>query len=185
MLQQTLTQRYQTNLLWRVIAILGFTVLTAISARVTVEIGTPVPFTLQVLVVLLAGMVLGARDGALSQLAYLALIAINLPYDARGLGSAALFGPTGGFLVGFVFAAGVVGFIVERAAKRWVIRFLAGLAGVAVIYTFGVAHLAAYAGMDLGRAWTVGAQPFVALDIVKAFLAAGLTESVRYLLNRR
>lgn len=185
MLQQTLTHRYRSNLLWRVLAALSFTALTALSARVSVEIGTPVPFTLQVLVVLLAGMVLGARDGALSQAAYVALIAAGLPYDARGLGSAALFGPTGGFLLGFIFAAGVVGFLTERAAKRFAVRFLAGIVGVAVIYTLGVAHLAMYARMDLVRAWTVGAQPFVALDVIKALLAAGLTESARLLLNRR
>jgi len=162
---------------------LAFIVLTALSSRLSIPL-EPVPFTLQVLVVLLSGLVLGARDGALAQLGYVSLIALGLPLDARGLGSAALFGPTGGFLLGFVISAGLVGWLAERSAQRLAWRWLAGLAGVAVIYLFGVLHLAAYAGLALGRAWELGAQPFVLLDVLKALLAAGLTETLRAVLRQ-
>lgn len=163
--------------------VLAFIVLTALSARVSIPL-EPVPFTLQVLVVLLSGLVLGARDGALSQLGYVGLIGLGLPLDARGLGGAALFGPTGGFLMGFIAGAGLVGWLAERGAQRLAWRWLAGLVGVALIYLLGVLHLAAYAGLALGRAWELGAQPFVLLDVVKALLAAGLAETLRAVLSQ-
>ncbi|MCS6835917.1 MAG: biotin transporter BioY [Anaerolineae bacterium] len=172
-----------TTLSQRLAWVLAFIVLTALSSRVSIPL-EPVPFTLQVLVVLLSGLVLGARDGALSQLGYVGLIALGLPLDARGLGSAALFGPTGGFLMGFIISAGLVGWLAERGAQRLAWRWLAGLAGVAIIYLFGVLHLAAYADLTLERAWELGAQPFVLLDVVKALLAAGLTETLRAFLSQ-
>jgi biotin transport system substrate-specific component len=178
---------------WRLVGILTFTFLIAIAAKIRIDIG-PVPFTMQPLVVLLAGMVLGWRDGLLSVLAYVALIAVGLPLDTRSLGTAALFGPTGGYLVGFVVAAGVVGFLTEsiesQKKKRGlngalVLRWLAGIVGVAVIYVFGVAHLTLYTGNDFGAAWATGAAPFLVPDAIKALLAAGLTESIRLTMNRR
>jgi len=178
---------------WRLVGIIGFTLLVALAAKIRIDIG-PVPFTMQPLVVLLAGMVLGWRDGLLSLLAYVAMIAIGLPLDARGLGTAALFGPTGGYLVGFVVAAGVVGFLTQsietQKQKRGlngalVLRWFAGLVGVAVIYLFGVMHLTLYTGNDFGTAWATGGAPFLIPDAIKALLAAGLTESIRMTLNRR
>lgn len=170
----------------RLAGIALFTILTAVSAKISFETGNPeVPFTMQVLVVLLSGMVLGARDGALSQVAYLLLIASNQPWDTRGIGAAALFGPTGGYLIGFIPAALVAGYAVERAGRRLWMRWLAGLAGVATIYFFGVSHLLLYTGMDLGRAWQIGVVPFFTLDAIKALIAAGLTESARALLSSR
>jgi len=169
---------------WRLVGIVGFMILAAISAKIKIEIG-PVPFTMQPLVVLLAGMVLGGRDGALSLLGYMALIAVGVPLDARSLGTAALFGPTGGYLVGFIVAAGVVGLLVERAGERLWQRWLAGLVGVAVIYVFGVLHLSLYLGKDFFAAWQTGAMPFLLPDTIKALLAAGLTESIRSTMNRR
>jgi biotin transport system substrate-specific component len=171
---------------WRVRAasIAAFTLLTIVCAKISIETGT-VPFTMQVWATLLAGMVLGARDGALSQLAYIALIAIGLPFDARGLGTAAFFGPTGGYLIGFVVAAGVTGFLVERSGARLWQRWLAGIVGVGVIYFFGVSHLMLYTGMDVGKAWVAGAAPFVVFDAIKALLAAGMYETLRAVENRQ
>ncbi len=168
----------------RLAAVAVFTLLTALSARVSLETGGPVPFTLQPLAVLLAGMVLGGRDGALSQLAYVALIAAGLPLDARGLGALALFGPTGGYLIGFVLAAAAAGLLVERGAARVWQRWLAGIAGIAVLYLFGVSHLMLYTGSDLSAAWAAGAAPFIVFDLAKALIAAALTESGRALLLR-
>lgn len=180
---RTLPQTRQQPLAVRLAAIAVFTLLTVLSARATIEIGI-VPFTLQVLVVLLSGLVLGGRDGALSQAAYVALIAAGLPLDARGLGTAALFGLTGGYLLGFIAAAGIAGLLAERGAARLWWRWLAGAAGIAVLYAFGVAHLKLYTGMDWGAAWGAGAAPFLLADLVKAVIAAALAESGRSLLSR-
>lgn len=169
--------------LLRALAVACFTILTIISARISFEIGA-VPITMQVLVVLLAGMVLGARDGALSQISYLVLIAAGLPYDARGLGTAALFGPTGGYLIGFVAAAFVAGWLVEAAGQRLWWRWIAGIAGISVIYTCGIVILKLVTGMEWEAAWLAGVAPFIALDMIKALLAAGLVESARALLLR-
>lgn len=166
----------------RLAAVLVATLLTAISARITIETGGPVPFTLQVLTVLLAGMVLGARDGALSQMVYVGLIASGAPLDARALGPAALTGPTAGFLFGFIPAAFVAGWLVEQGLNRWWMRWLAGLAGVAVIYLLGATYLKYSAALSWQAAWTAGVAPFIALDTVKALLAALMTEGGRQLL---
>lgn len=176
-LPQTRTHTLPLRLAWVAL----FLVLTIVSAKFSIEIGA-VPITAQVLVVLLSGMVLGARDGALTQITYVSLIAIGLPFDARGLGTAALFGPTGGFLLGFAAAAFVAGYLVERASRdkgsRLWMRWLAGLVGVAVIYVCGASHLMLYTGMDAGAAWAAGVAPFIGVDIVKALIAAGLVETL-------
>ena len=102
---------------------------------------------------------------------------------AAGL-QAALLGPTGGYLIGFIAAAFVTGLIAERAGSRLWQRWLAGVAGIAVIYAFGVPLLALSRGLTLEQAWAVGVAPFLAADLVKALLAAALTEGSRALLLR-
>jgi biotin transport system substrate-specific component len=181
---RTLPNTRAARLPVRLAAVAAFTALTALSARLTLEIGGPVPFTLQVLVVLLSGHVLGWRDGALSQVGYLGLIALNLPVDSRMIGSAALLGPTAGFLVGFVPAAALTGLLSERGQTRIALRWLAGIAGVAVIYAFGVLWLSVARALPLETAWAAGAAPFIFLDGIKALLAAGLSETARALLKK-
>lgn len=181
---RTISQTAENRRAIQLGGIVFFTLLTIISAKITIDIG-PVPFTMQPFAVLLAGMVLGGREGAASQIAYVALIAGGLPVDARGLGTAALFGPTGGYLIGFIGGAFVAGVIVERAGERLWQRWLAGVAGIAVIYLFGVTHLSLYLGTDLGAAWASGAAPFIIPDLIKAFIAAGMVEGGRRFLSAR
>jgi biotin transport system substrate-specific component len=180
---RTLPQTRDYSLAYRLVGVGICTLITIVSARISIPM-EPVPFTLQPLAVLLAGMVLGARDGALSQLIYVALIALGLPLDARGIGQAALFGPTGGYLIGFIAAAFVSGLLIERGETRLWQRWLAGVVGIAVIYLFGVPILMLTRGLDLSAAWTGGAAPFIVPDLIKALIAAGLTESGRALLLR-
>jgi biotin transport system substrate-specific component len=159
-----------------------FAAFTALTARVAIPLPfTPVPVTLQVMAVLLAGLVLGPAGGALSQVAYLAALAAGLPLDARGLGPAALFGPTAGYLLGFAPAAGVTGWLAKRLPGAQAGRFLAALAGVAVIYACGLAWLVPIAG-SLGAAWGLGAAPFILVDLGKALIAAAVAGSGRRLL---
>ncbi|MAS32519.1 MAG: hypothetical protein CL610_00845 [Anaerolineaceae bacterium] len=180
---RTLEQR-DFSLTQRLLAVAIFTAVTAVSAQIEVRIGPFVPFTMQVFAALLAGMVLGARDGALSQIIYLLLIRMNLPVASGGVGAAALAGPTAGYLIGFVPAAFVVGWLVEHGAKRAVQRWLAGLVGVAIIYAVGLPTLMGITGLSLPDAWAAGVAPFVGLDLAKAALAVILTEGTRAFLSR-
>jgi biotin transport system substrate-specific component len=181
---RTLPQTRDYNLTYRLVGVAVFALLTVIAARLKIPMD-PVPFTLQPLVVLLAGMVLGGRDGALSQLAYVALIAVGLPVDTNMRGQAALFGPTGGFLIGFIVSAGVVGLLVEQGANRIWQRWLAGVVGIVALYLFGVPVLKLVTGMDWSAAWAAGAAPFFLPDLAKALIAAALTEGGRALLLRQ
>jgi biotin transport system substrate-specific component len=178
----TTFSRVRASQLARLAGIALFAAFTALTARITIPLPfTPVPITLQVMVVLLSGLVLGSRAGALSQLAYLAAIAAGMPWDARGLGSAALLGPTAGYLVGFVLAAFVCGWVAERLSDTPASRFLAALVGLAIIYTAGLAWLAPTVG-GLARAWALGVVPFIVIDLGKALVAAAVAESGRHLL---
>ena len=152
-----------------------FAALTAVGALVSIPLIGPVPFTFQVLFVLLAGMVLGPRLGALSMLAYIALGLVAPVYAQGASGVGALFGPAGGYLWGFVLGAALVG-LLARSAHGSVLRlFAAGLAGLVPVYVLGASWLAWQLGDGITRhlVW-IGALQFLPLDIVKA-LAAALT----------
>ena len=162
-----------------------FAALTALTARITLHLPfTPVPITLQTLAVVLSGLVLGARGGALAQATYLGLILVGMPLDANALGPAAFWGPTAGYLVGFVPAAGLTGWFAENIGnERWWGNFVAAVAGVLVIYVIGVSWLAVVIG-NLAQALLTGILPFVLFDLVKAAVAAGVAESGKQLLHR-
>jgi biotin transport system substrate-specific component len=181
---RTLPMTRRAPLVQRLLLIAFFTALMILSAQAKLYFGSPVPVTFQVLVVLLAGMVLGARDGALSQIAYLGLLALNLPVDAAASGIGALTGATAGYLISFAPAALITGLLTERAGDRLLLRWASGLAGIAVIYISGVIVLKAVTGMDWGAVWMAGVAPFVLLDMLKAVVAAGLSEGLRALIVR-
>lgn len=181
---RTLPQTRDYSQLQRAVAILIFTGLTAMSAQFEIRLGGLVPFTLQVLVVLLSGMVLGARDGMISQVLYVGLLRLNLPIGAGAAGAAALLGPTAGYLLGFIPAAGVVGFLVEKSGPHFWLRWLAGVAGIVVIYVLGVIGLLPFVGSDLNAAWVNGVAPFIVVDLAKAIIAASLAEGGRAALMR-
>jgi biotin transport system substrate-specific component len=133
--------------------------------------------TLQPMLVILAGMSLGPIAGAASMLLYLAAGAAGLPvFTPLGApGIARFVGPTGGYLIAYPAAAYVAGWLAMRARTlpgRWV----AGIAGVAVIYLGGIAQLSILTGSVL-RAVALGVTPFAAFDIVKAFVAAAISGS--------
>jgi biotin transport system substrate-specific component len=156
-----------------------FTALIAVGAFVAIPVG-PVPFTLQVLFVLLAGMVLGPRLGAASVAAYLALGLFAPVYAGGTSGIGALFGPTGGFLLGFIPAVIVTG-LVSRTGAPTLLRLIgAGLLGLVPIYILGTLWLALQLHLTAGTAIATGVAPFVWLDVVKA-VAAGL--AARSLVN--
>ena len=134
---------------------------------------TPVPITGQTFGVLLVGAALGSRRGVLSLAAYLAMGGFGLPFFAGGAhGWNIVTGATGGYLIGFVIAAYVVGLLAERGLERSLrTSILPFLVGTVIIYACGVAWLTVVLG-DLGRALAAGLIPFLLGDVIKLVAAA-------------
>lgn len=145
----------------------------ALSAQIKVPM-LPVPMTMQTFAVLLIGLAFGARLGAATVLLYLAEGFAGLPvFTSAGAGPAYFAGPTAGYLVAFVGAAYVAGWLAEQGWGRPVAQiFAAMLIGTAIIYLGGVTWLAFGLGLGIEKAATVGMLPFLAGDAVKAMLAA-------------
>lgn len=175
-----------SNQLWRaaLLAVLG-SALVAICAQVNVPM-VPVPMTLQTLAVLAIGGAYGSRLGAATLALYALEGAVGLPVFAQfTAGPAILMGPTGGYIVGFIAAAGLVGFLAERGFDRHVGKmFAATLLGAAVLYVPGLAWLATFVG-GFAKAVEYGLTPFIAGDLVKAALAALAFPAAWSLLGRR
>jgi biotin transport system substrate-specific component len=147
----------------------------ALLAQVKVALPfTPVPLTGQTLGVLLIGALLGAKRGAAALALYVAEGALGLPFFAGGgAGPAHLLGATGGYLLGFIAAAYVVGLLCERGLERsWRTALVPFIAGSLVIYACGAAWLAAFVGAQ--KALALGVMPFIVGDMLKAGIAAFL-----------
>lgn len=156
---------------------IGFAIALAAAAQVSFVIpGTPVPFSLQPLVVVLAGMMLGPVAGAASMALYLAAGAMGAPIFSPipGLpqGAARFLGPTGGYLIAYPVAAWVAATVAGKQSTFFR-RFLAGCAGIAAIFVGGIAQLAIM-NSSIATAIELGITPFVPLDAVKALIAAGI-----------
>jgi biotin transport system substrate-specific component len=167
-----------------VLAVLGSALLT-ISAKIQVPF-YPVPMTMQTLVVLLIGMAFGARLGVATVALYLAEGAAGLPVFAgtpeKGIGLAYMMGPTGGYLLGFVLAAAIAGWRVERRRDAAGLA-LAVLAGSIAVYAAGVLWLASFVGF--GKAFELGLLPFLWGDLLKASLAFALALGGAAMVRRR
>jgi len=158
----------------RAAALMLFALLTALSARVSVHLPfSPVPLTLQVLVVVLSGFVLGPRDGLIAQCLYLQAILLGAPVTAAGLGGpAALVSPTAGYLWSFPLAAGLAGWLGHRPTRfRALWRGLGGALAMTAIYALGALWLSGFVG-GLSNAWKLGVVPFVGPDALKVLIAA-------------
>ncbi len=140
---------------------------------------SPVPVTGQTLGTMLAGLVLGPRDGALSQLVYLLLGLVGIPIFGGMGGAAVLFGPTGGYLVGMVIGAWVLGVLSE--AREGLLPQLGSCiaGGLVVVYGVGAWQLGRVMGIDFRAALVIGVLPYVPGDIVKALAAVSIASRVR------
>jgi len=140
-----------------------------------------VPITAQSLGVMLAGGILGARRGALAMVLFLVLVAVGLPLLSGGRGGFAVFlGPSGGFLVGWIVAAFVVGLTIERLWTRLghVNAFIACVfGGIIVLYAIGIPWIAFAAEISIVQAF-VGSMPFIPGDLIKAVIASAVIVTV-------
>ncbi|HHT37381.1 MAG: biotin transporter BioY [Candidatus Wallacebacter cryptica] len=156
-----------------------FACLTALGALITVPIPPlVVPITLQIPFTLTAGFILGPRDGAVSQLLYLLLGAVGLPvFSGQQGGIGMLWGPTAGFLWGFVLAAFLIGWLSCRFRFRsFRAIFLALIFGLMLIYAAGVIGLMLVLDYSFGQALGAGVAPFVLVDVFKLLVSAYVVE---------
>ena len=185
---KTYSRSTAINLLFALI----FAFLMVISANSFIYLPfTPVPITTQVLTVIFSGLFLGSRWALASQTLYILMGLMGLPVFS-GFKNAALFltGPTVGYVVGFVAAAFITGYIYENLSKKvdyslsdLSFCFISCLAGVALIHLFGFAYLFSYLyrinstqsiSSILIMTWKLGTQPFLIIDLVKVITAVVL-----------
>lgn len=159
--------------------------LTAALAQVAVPLW-PVPITGQTLAVLLVGGTLGAARGTLSMLLYAVLGIVGLPIFSDGsAGFGVIAGPTGGYIVGFVFAAAFTGWLAQRSwDKKFLRAALSFLGGTVVTFVFGLSWLAIDLHLSLEQTLQGGLYPFIIGGIVKALIAAALIPSVWWAAER-
>jgi len=177
----------------RAAAVVFIAAATAAAAQITVPLPfTPVPFAMQDMVVLLGGAALGSRLGMAAQVLYVAAGIAGLPVFAASAvlpqGVLRLLGPTGGYLLSYPVAAYVTGRLAERGFdRRYSTSVLAMIAGLAVIFAFGVSWLALFArpaGIGFAAALKAGLYPFLAGDVLKVFLGAAILPAVWKIIGR-
>lgn len=166
----------ETSILRSALLALAGSLVLWLSAKIQVPFW-PVPMTMQSFVVLFIGAAFGSRLGAATVLVYLAEAAAGLPVLAgtpeRGIGVAYMMGPTGGYLVGYVVAAWLVGMLAERGWSRSIpLMVVAMFLGHVAMFVFGWAWLAYGMGLGAEKAWIGGVAPFYLATALKTLLAA-------------
>ena len=181
-MQSTLSLRHQlTSIFWaradkqfikNTLVVILSSILLALAAQIQIPL-QPIPITLQNFTVLLISMAIGWRLGTLAVALYLLEGALGLPFFANHLGLAELFGPTGGYLVGFLLAAFVCGTLIEKGWGRFTTTaLLAALIGFSIVFLCGLLILTHFVGFS--QALTLGLYPFVLTDLAKCLLLAML-----------
>ena len=154
------------------IAVIGvITAITCILAPLSVPIG-PVPISLTNLVIYFGLYILGTGKGTISYLVYLLIGLVGVPvFSGFSAGPQKLFGPTGGYLIGFIPMAVIAGIFIEKSGRKFVLSMVGMVLGTAVCYLFGTAWLAYQAHMGFGAAMAAGVYPFIIGDLIKMVLA--------------
>ena len=168
------------------ILVLSGALLTALFAQISIKVpGSPVPITGQTLAVGLVGATLGLRRG-MASLSLYALLGLFLPFYADGdSGWDVIWGASGGYIVGFIFAAGFIGWMAEHGADRSVVMaFLAFVGGQLLIFAFGLVGLKI--AVDESWGWTIhnGFTIFIVGGLVKAAIGAAVLPSAWGLVRR-
>lgn len=175
----------------RIGAVVFVTALTAVAAQISIPLPfTPVPFTFQPMVVLVGAAALGSRLGLASQLLYLALGVAGLPVFALSpalpQGAARLFGPTGGYLMAYPFAAFLTGWLAERGFdRRYLTALIAMLCGLGLVFLGGVWWLMiAGTRLSLSSALAAGFYPFAVADFAKLLVASAVMPALWAVVGR-
>jgi len=144
--------------------------------------GISAPITAQSLGVMLAGSVLGAKRGGLAMLVFMALVAAGLPLLSGGRGGFGIFlGPTGGFAIGYIFGAFLVGWLTEHMWSKYNFAramLACVIGGIGVVYLLGIPWLAAVAKISMAKAAT-GSLAFIPGDLIKAVIASMVAVAVK------
>jgi biotin transport system substrate-specific component len=164
--------------------VVGGAAFTGLAAQISIPLpGTPVPLTLQTFAVLVVGAALGWRRGLLSLALYAGAGLAGVPWFADGASGWAL--ASMGYVLGFVFAAALVGWLAERGADRRVVTAAVIMVlGNLVIYVCGVSVLMSALDVDLRTALSLGVTPFLLTDGIKIALAAGVLPAAWRLVGR-
>ena len=168
----------KSTMLYNIVLVIAGSILITLSAKISIPLSfSPVPVTMQTLAILLIGTLYGSKRGSLTVLAYISQGIMGIPVFAKaGSGFAYLMGPTGGYLIGFVFAAFITGYFAEKGWDRsfWKTA-LAMTIGTSFIFIFGVFWLSSFLGF--GKAVMVGLLPFIIGAILKIVIADALIPS--------
>jgi biotin transport system substrate-specific component len=150
-----------------------FAAMTAIGAFIRIPIpASPVPITLQVFFVLLAGLLLGSKWAGMSMIVYVMLGIIGFPAFSGGLsGIGVILGPAGGYLIGFIPGAFVTGLVTETFGRSTLAAIGAMIAGLAAIYLLGAFQLSVVAGLSVPQSVVIGVLPFLIGDSIKLVAA--------------
>lgn len=158
-----------------------------ILAPVSITLGfTPIPITLGIFAIVMAGIILGSKRGTLCVLIYILIGAVGLPvFSGYAGGIQKIAGPSGGYLWGYLFLAWFTGYFAEKFAGKWYMVFLGALIGAVVCYGFGTVWMGVQLSMDPVEALWAGVIPFIPFDLVKIATAVAACCPVRAMLIRQ
>jgi len=175
-------RRDELSIPYKLCLAFAFACLTGLSAQIRIPLPfTPVPVTGQVLAVLLSGVSLGGCYGGLSQVFYIGLGVVGIPwFSGAGSGLSHIAGITGGYLVGFVPSALVIGWLTDRYdfIRRFHFQLLLMAVGVSIIYIFGSFQLAVIMRVGFWETIKLAVFPFIPVDLIKAAVAACISASI-------
>ena len=164
----------KTNELTNAVLACLFAALISIGAFIALPVpGSPVPIVLQNMFIMLAAILLGPWWGLLATMIYMLFGILGMPVFSGGAGGIAkLLGPTGGYLFGYIPATIVMGMISRIGKKKILPNIVACVAGMVIVYMFGIARLKTLLDADWGRALAAGLYPFILGDLIKIVLAS-------------
>lgn len=161
-----------------------FAAIICIAAPFSVQIG-PIPITFATFAIYLAGAVIGGKRGMIAVIVYIMLGAVGLPvFSNFNGGFAALLGPTGGYIIGYVPLVFLTGIFAEMNSKKHWTMVIGMLLGTVALYTFGTAWFMIMTGSGLGRALSLCALPFIPGDGLKIVCVTAVAMPLRAKLNR-
>ena len=170
----------ENNMNIRQIAIIGvITAVICILGPLSIPIGV-VPISFTNLAIYFALYTLGMRKGTLSYIVYMLIGLVGIPvFSGFSGGLPKLVGPTGGYIIGFIFMAIIGGWFINKFWNKWYLSLIGMVVGTAVCYLFGTVWLAYQAHMSLGAAFSAGVIPFIPGDMVKILIAAFVGPQIR------